>query len=138
MAPCLAGRHVRGRARLASGANPATARQSGINVFFYGVLPYVRSALGASLGGLVFAAYMGLPDLQVSSLHVLGPIASAVIGATRLAGGEGTMLGTSAGALFLTFLSALIISFNLPEGVGMIITGAIIVIAIEASQKEAT
>lgn len=129
-------RTVGGRALLASGANPATARQSGINVFFYGVLPYVLSALGACLGGLVFAAYMGLPDLQVSSLYVLGPIASAVIGGTSLAGGEGTMLGTSAGAFFLTFLSALIISFNLPEGVRMIITGAIIVIAIYASQKE--
>lgn len=131
-------RTVGGRSLLACGSNLATARQSGINGFFYGVLPYVLSALAACCGGLVFAAYMGLPDLQVSSLYVLGPIAAAVIGGTSLAGGEGTMLGTSAGAFFLTFLSALIISFNLPEGVRMMITGVIIVVAIYASQKEAS
>jgi len=130
-------RTVAGRALLACGANKAAARQSGINVFFYGVWPYVLSAVAACCGGLVFAAYMGLPDLQVSSLYMLGPIASAVLGGTSLAGGEGTMLGSSAGAFFLTFLSALIISFDLSEGVRMIITGVIIVAAIYSSQREA-
>ncbi len=129
-------RTVTGRALLACGANKAAARQSGINVFFYGVWPYVLSSVAACCGGLVFAAYMGLPDLQVSSSYMLGPIASAVVGGTSLAGGEGTMLGTSAGAFFLTLLSALIISFNMTEGVRMIITGVIIVAAIYASQKE--
>lgn len=127
---------VAGRALLACGANKEAARQSGINVFFYGVWPYVLSSVAACVGGLVFAAYMGLPDLQVSSFYMLGPIAAAVVGGTSLAGGEGTMLGTSAGAFFLIFLSALIISFNLPEGVRMMITGLIIVVAICTSQRE--
>lgn len=129
-------RTVAGRSLLACGANLAAARQSGIRVFFYGIWPYVLCSLGAGIAGLVFAAYMGLPDLQVSSLYMLGPIASAVVGGTSLAGGEGTMLGSSAGAFFLTFLSALIISFDLPEGVRMVITGAIIVAAIYFSHKE--
>lgn len=129
-------RTVAGRAMFARGANETAAHQSGISIFFYGLLPYVLSSLAACCAGLVFAAYMGLPDLQVSSLYMLGPIAAAVVGGTSLAGGEGTMLGTSAGAFFLTFLSALIISFDLPEGVRMIITGLIIVSAIYFSHKE--
>lgn len=127
---------VVGRSLFARGSNEVVAHQSGINVRWYGVLPYILSSVSAAVAGLVFAAYMGLPDLQAGSEYMLAPIAAAVVGGTSLAGGEGTMLGSSAGAFFLTFLSALIISFNLPEGVKMMITGAIIVAAIYLSQKE--
>lgn len=129
---------VAGRAMFACGANESAARQSGINIYFYGALPYVLSSFAAACAGLVFAAYMGLPDLQAGSEYMLAPIAAAILGGTSLAGGEGTMLGTSAGAFFLTFLSALIISFNLPEGVKMIITGVIIIAAIYFSHRENT
>lgn len=129
---------VAGRSLLAVGANEPAARQAGIAIILFGIWPYILCSVGACCAGLVYAAYMGLPDLQVSSFYMLGPIASAVVGGTSLAGGEGTMVGSSAGAFFLTFLSALIISFDLPEGVRMIITGAIIVAAIYFSHKEST
>lgn len=67
---------------------------------------------------------------------MLAPIAAAVVGGTSLAGGEGTMLGTSTRAFFLTFLSALIVSFNMPEGIRMIATGVIIILAIYFSHRE--
>lgn len=127
---------VAGRSMFARGANEAAAYQSGVGVRWYGVLPYVLSSLAAAVAGLVFAAYMGLPDLQAGSEYMLAPIAAAVVGGTSLAGGEGTMLGTTAGAFFLTFLSALIISLDLPEGVRMIVTGLIIVVAIYFSHRE--
>lgn len=131
-------RTVAGRAMFARGVNEAAAHQSGINVRWYGTLPYILSSFGATLAGLVFAAYMGLPDLQAGSEYMLAPIAAAVVGGTSLAGGEGTMLGTTAGAFFLTLLSALIVSFNMPEGIRMIATGLIIILAIYFSHRENT
>jgi ribose transport system permease protein len=127
---------VAGRSMLARGANEAAARQSGINVVTYGVLPYIASSIAACLAGLVFAAYLGLPDLEAGSQYALTPIAATVVGGTSLAGGEGAMLGSSAGALFLTLLSALIISLDMPEGVRMIVTGVIIIAALYASRQE--
>lgn len=129
-------RTVAGRAMFARGVNEAAAHQSGVNVRWYGMLPYILSSFGATVAGLVFAAYMGLPDLQAGSDYMLAPIAAAVVGGTSLAGGEGTMLGTTAGAFFLTFLSALIVSFNMPEGIRMIATGVIIILAIYFSHRE--
>lgn len=127
---------VAGRAMFARGANETAAFQAGIAIRFYGILPYVLSSLGAGIAGLTFAAYLGLPNLTAGNQFALSPIAAAVVGGTSLAGGKGTMLGTSAGAFFLTLLSALIISFNLPEGVRMIVTGLIIIGAIYLSRKD--
>jgi ribose transport system permease protein len=137
VAALLLHKTVIGRSMFARGANEAAAHQSGIAVHAYGVLPYVLSSFAAGLSGLVLASYIGLADLVSSNAQdALAPIASVVVGGTSLAGGEGTVLGTSVGAFFLTFLSALIISFNMPEGVRMIATGLIIVGAIYASRDQ--
>lgn len=129
-------RTVIGRSMFARGANETAAFQAGLNVLFYGALPYVLSSIAACIAGLVYASYIGLPVLSAGTQYSLSTIAAAVVGGTSLAGGKGTMVGTSAGAFFLTMLSALIISFSLPEGVRMIVTGIIIIAAIYLSRRD--
>ena len=136
IAAILLHKTVAGRSMFARGANDRAAYQAGLNVLFYGTLPYVLSSVAACIAGLTYASYIGLPDLSAGNQFALATIAAAVVGGTSLAGGKGTMIGTSAGAFFLTLLSALIISFSLPEGVRMIVTGLIIIVAIYLSRGD--
>lgn len=126
-----------GRIIQAIGANERAARFSGINIRLYGVLPYLLGGLCSAMAGLLFAAYTGLPDIQAAKNFTLEPIAAVVIGGTPVTGGQGTMLGTAAGAFFITFLSSVILAVNATEGVREMITGAIIIVAVAAVAREA-
>lgn len=71
---------------------------------------------------------MGDPTVAVGL--ELDVIAAVVIGGGSLGGGEGSILGTLAGALLMTTIASWCTQMGLPNWVQEIITGAIIVVAV--------
>jgi len=90
------GRHI-----LAIGGNEEAARLAGLPVFRTTVAVYALSGALAGLAGAILAAlaYTGSPNFAVG--WELTAIAAVVLGGTLLSGGQGSVISTLAGVLFL-------------------------------------
>jgi ribose/xylose/arabinose/galactoside ABC-type transport system permease subunit len=129
-------RSVFGRYLFAVGANPVSARLSGVRVSLVIILAYVVSGLSSAIGGLVLAAYIGVGTLKLGDDYMLNSIAASVLGGAAFEGGRGSIMGTVGGSLFLFVLFSLIAVIDLPglgklsSGGRLIAQGLIFVIAV--------
>ena len=119
------GRHV-----YAVGGNPTAARLSGVNVKAVLVIVFMISGLLCGLAGPINAAYNASADPQAGMTYEMDAIAAVVIGGASLAGGRGTVIGTSIGALILTLLDNVLGLNNFSANWQMIIKGIILVVAV--------
>lgn len=113
-----------GKQLFAIGVNRTTARLSGVRVPAILVLTYALSGMLAALAGFVLLGYTQRVFLNLGADYTLPSVAAVVVGGTVLAGGQGSYLGTMAGALVLTILSSLLTTLLLPESVRQIVFGA--------------
>jgi ribose transport system permease protein len=90
-----------GRALFAVGANPEAARLVGINVGTVLVATYTLAGLFAGLAGIVNAGRLTAAGPQVDPNLLLMALTAVLIGGTSFTGGEGGVLGTALGVLFL-------------------------------------
>lgn len=88
-----------GRRTYAIGSNEQAARVSGINVERHLILVYVVAGLLAGLAGVVLSARGLTAQAGMGVMYELDAIAMAVIGGTSLAGGRGSVVGTTLGML---------------------------------------
>lgn len=114
----------------AVGGNPEAARLSGVHTQRTIVLAYVLASLLAAVAGLVLAGYIGTGLLSLGDGYDLNSIAAAVIGGTSFWGGVGTVLGTTGGALFMSFVISLLRFLGLPFSSQLMVQGAILIFAI--------
>jgi ribose transport system permease protein len=121
-----------GRRFVAVGASPAAAYAAGIAVRRYQVATYIASALAAGLAGILLAGYVGTPGVLAGDSYLLPTIAAVVLGGTSLAGGNGSVIATAAGALFLTQLQLVVRGMGAPASTQLIIQGLIIGIGMAA------
>jgi len=127
----LALRYTRlGRHTFAIGSNEQTARLCGVPVERDKVIIYMLCGAFAGLAGLMQFSRLTVGDPTVAVGLELNVIAAVVIGGASLSGGEGSVLGTLAGALIMTVIASGCIQMELPNWVQEIITGAIIIIAV--------
>lgn len=121
-------RTVFGRNVYAIGTNPKAAYISGLPVKRTIFKLFVICGFLAALGGIVMTARLGagLPALGTSSF--LDVVASVIIGGSSVFGGSGTILGTAAGALFITVLNNSMNLMNIQWYVIIIVKGLIIFI----------
>jgi ribose transport system permease protein len=113
-----------GKQLFAIGVNRTTARLSGVRVPAILVLTYALSGMLAALAGFVLLGYTQRVFLNLGADYTLPSVAAVVVGGTVLAGGQGSYLGTMAGALVLTTLSSLLTTLLLPESIRQIVFGA--------------
>jgi ribose transport system permease protein len=99
-----------GRYTCAIGGNKEAARLSGVKVDFYIIMAFVIGGMMASVSGIVYAARLMSVTPLAGEGYELDAIASAVIGGTSVAGGEGSIVRTLVGALLLTMITN---AFNL-------------------------
>jgi len=101
------GRHV-----YATGGNPEAARLAGVPVARVQTITFALAGAAAGLAGVVSSSrsLSALPSDDFS--FVFGVIAAVVVGGTSIAGGEGAVWRTVAGALFIAML---INGFNLHQ-----------------------
>ena len=118
------GRHV-----FAVGGNERAARLSGINVRRIKIATFAICGLTAALSGILDAGQLNFANPNSGTGYELAAIAAVVIGGTSLFGGEGTVVGTLAGALLLGSLNNILQLNNVNANLQLVVTATIIVAA---------
>jgi ribose transport system permease protein len=127
-------KHRWGRYLFAIGGNEEAARLSGVPVLSSKVAVYVASGLFAAIAGICQAAQEQQGDPEAGAGYELTAIAIAVIGGTSLMGGRGSIGQTVLGMLTIGYLEKVLSINAVPESWRLILTGAIIAVAVLAQQ----
>jgi ribose transport system permease protein len=90
------------------GANRRAAWIAGIRVQRYLVLAYVAAAVLYGVAGILLAAFIRSPSIDLGDPYLLGPIAAVVIGGASLAGGLASVTSVWVAAFALTLLSQML------------------------------
>jgi len=112
------------------GANPKSAKLSGINITKVKMTTFVLAALLAGIGGIITAMRFNTAIPNVGTGVELRAITAAVIGGVSFAGGTGTLAGAAMGALFIAVLNNALTIAKLPPDLQPSVTGVILIIAI--------
>lgn len=121
-----------GKYTYAIGANPQAARVSGIDVETHLIKLYMVAGTLAALAGIVVAARGQTAQAGMGMMYELDAIAMAVIGGTSLAGGRGSIIGTSIGMVIFGVIISGFTFLRLDAYYQEMIKGAIIVAAVVA------
>jgi ribose/xylose/arabinose/galactoside ABC-type transport system permease subunit len=127
-------RHFLGRQLYAIGGNEEAARLSGVPVRLTKVFAYGASGLLAAIAGICQAAQEQQGDPEAGIGYELTAIAIVVIGGTRLSGGRGGIGLTLVGTLTIGYLEKILSINAVPEASRLMLTGAIIVVAVLAQR----
>jgi ribose transport system permease protein len=128
-------RHFWGRQLYAIGGNEEAARLSGVPVKLMKVFAYACSGLLAAVAGICQAAQEQQGDPETGIGYELTAIAIVVIGGTTLSGGVGGICLTLLGTLTIGYLEKILSINAVPEASRLMLTGAIIVIAVLAQRR---
>ena len=131
----LLSRHCLGRYIYAIGGNEEAARLSGVPVRLTKVLAYSASGLMAAVAGICQAAQEQQGDPEAGIGYELTAIAIVVIGGTTLSGGRGGIGLTLLGTLTIGYLDKILSINAVPEASRLMLTGAIIVVAVLAQRR---
>ncbi len=123
---------VLGRYCFAIGSNEEATRLSGVNVDAWKAAVYMLCGMFAGLGGVIMASRLNSAQPALGAGYELDAIAAVVIGGTSLRGGEGTILGTIIGAFIISVLANGLRILSVPQEWQMVVTGAIVVLAVYA------
>jgi ribose transport system permease protein len=119
------GRHV-----VAIGSNEAAARLCGVPIVRTKVLVYTLGGLFAGLAGLLQYSRLSMGDPTAAPSLELDVIAAVVIGGASLAGGEGSVTGSLAGALIMSMIRLGCSIMGWENYHTKIVAGAIIIVAV--------
>jgi ribose transport system permease protein len=128
-------RHRWGRELYAIGGNEEAARLAGIPVRTAKAAAYIAAGLLAAVAGLCQAAQEEQGDPEAGSGYELTAIAIVVIGGTSLSGGRGGIGLTLIGTLTIGYLEKILSINAVPEASRLMLTGAIIAIAVLAQRR---
>ena len=117
---------IAGRRFVAVGASPPAAYAAGIRVRDYQVATYIVASLTYGAAGILLAGFLRTPNINAGNSYLLPTIAAVVLGGTSLAGGQGSVVATAIGALFLTQLEQVVLGLGADESTKLIIQGSII------------
>jgi ribose transport system permease protein len=119
------GRHV-----FAIGSNESAARLCGVPIARTKIQVYALGGFFAGLAGLFQYSRLTMGDPTSAPGLELDVIAAVVIGGGSLAGGEGSVLGSLVGALFMTTIRNGCSQMGWPNWVTEIVAGVIIIVAV--------
>jgi ribose transport system permease protein len=119
-------RTTMGRRLQVVGANREAAWIAGVNVRRFTAAAYVAAALLYAAAGILLAAFLRSPTLEVGAPYLLGPIAAVVIAGASLRGGLASALSTWAAAFALTFLATMLRVMGLPSALQFVVFGGAI------------
>lgn len=120
----------------AIGENERAALLSGHRTRFTKMLVYGLSGVGAALAGIVLSSQVHTASATYGPFGTeLDVIAAIVVGGTSIMGGNGSVVRTVVGVLFLGVVSNGMNLLNVPIDVQLIAKGAIIVVALGLSAR---
>jgi ribose transport system permease protein len=130
VAAIILGKTVMGRYTFAMGSNIEATRLSGVNVDRWQTGVFMLCGLFAGLAGVVISARLNSAQPALGAGYELDAIAAAVIGGTSLSGGEGSILGTIIGALFIATLANGLRVLGVQQEWQIVVTGTVLVFAV--------
>jgi len=114
----------------AVGGNAAAARASGVRVAFTRFLSYVTMGLFAALSAMMLTLSTGSGNSRLGDAMTLPSIVAVVLGGTRLAGGQGGVVGAVIGVAVLTIIRNLITFSNVPTWYQTLFDAVVILLAL--------
>ncbi len=118
-----------GRYVYAIGGNAEAARRSGVKVRWVKWWAFVICSALAVFSALLSVARVGSVDATVGRDIVLSGVAAAVVGGVSLFGGRGRLVHAAIGALVIAVITNGLGLLNLPAGVNLLVTGAVLILA---------
>jgi ribose transport system permease protein len=125
-----------GRRLYATGLSKRVSEFAGVNTGLVTASVYVISGVGAALTGIVLAGYVGQSYLGMGDPYLFSSVAAVAIGGASILGGSGNYVGTTAGALVLALLAAILPTLGLPQSALEIVYGCVILVAISVSSGQ--
>jgi simple sugar transport system permease protein len=134
-------RTVFGRSVYSVGGNEEAARLSGIDVVRTRIGIFAISGLLSALSGVVISSRIMSGASNIAEGLEFDVIAAVIIGGTSLAGGEGSMIGTLLGVLFIGLLNNGMVLLGITPFAqevvrGLIILGAVIISVLQKPIRE--
>lgn len=126
----LLSRTTFGRQLYAVGANREVARYSGIGFRSMAIRTYALAAVLNGIAGILIAGKTSYAFLGMGDPYLFISVTAVALGGASLLGGNGHVIGTVAGALLLTVLSASIPVLRLPRSFDLVTFGLVILIAV--------
>lgn len=130
IATILLARTTFGRKLYAIGTNPTAALLAGVNVRRVVAIPYVISAVGGALTGVLLFGYLGQAFVNMGDDYLFASAVAVAVGGASILGGSGNYIGTVAGALVLTLIAALLPLFSLGTAALQISYGLILIVTV--------
>lgn len=119
-----------GRNTYAVGGNREAAKLSGINVNKTTIAVYAISGLCSGIAAVMLVGRLNTAQPTAGMNYELDAIAATVIGGTSMSGGQGKILGTLIGALFIGVLRNGLNILNVSSFVQQIVIGVVIISAV--------
>lgn len=134
-------RTVFGRSVYSVGGNEEAARLSGIDVVKTRIGIFAINGLLSALSGVVISSRIMSGASNIAEGLEFDVIAAVIIGGTSLAGGEGSMIGTLLGVLFIGLLNNGMVLLGITPFAqevvrGLIILGAVLISVLQKPIRE--
>jgi ribose transport system permease protein len=119
-----------GRSLFAVGSNPEAARLNGIDVRRVLLVAYALSGLMAGLASVIQVGRLTGASAQADPTLLLTVIAAVLIGGTAYTGGEGGVLGTFIGVVFLGIVQNGLTLADVPSFWQGTVSGVLLIVAV--------
>ncbi len=119
-----------GRKLFFVGGNPEVSRLMGLNVRKIHFVSYVVCGLLAALAGILVVMRIGASARYLGEGLELKIIISCLIGGVSLAGGRGTIVGTTLGVIFMTLVGNSFSIFEIGAYWQDVIVGTLLIIVV--------
>lgn len=124
-----------GRRVLATGGNRLAAEYSGVKTRKVKFFVFLLTGAAAALAGMLYSGMMQTARYNFGEGAELMVIAAVILGGTSLFGGRATIIGTFTGALMIGTINNGLIIMGLDVSEQMMISGAIIILAVAFARK---
>ncbi len=126
-----------GREILATGGNRLSAEYSGVKTKRIRFIAFLITGAAAAMAGLMYSGMMQTARYNFGEGAELMAIAAVILGGTSLYGGRGTIIGTFVGSLLIGMINNGLIIMGLDVSEQMMVSGAIIILAVAFGRKPA-
>jgi len=123
-----------GRSFRAIGYAPEGARYAGLPVDRRVALVYVLAGIVAALAAIIYTGRLGQAKADAGTGYELLAITAVVLGGTSIFGGAGSVHGTILGVAAIAVLSNGLVHARQPREVAGMLTGALLLLALAASE----
>ena len=129
-------RTVYGRWIYAVGGNADAAHASLVPVEWVRISVYLLAGITAGLGAILTIGRLGSAQPLAGNGLEFAAITAAIIGGTKLSGGQGSIWGTAVGALLLGVINTGLSFLQVPQIIIYFVTALLIAVAVLTSQPE--